>query len=200
MTTLDARAGSRAPVLHATASGGYVALSVDEADEATQINYRFSADELPDDPRDLDFGRGPAPHAAPAFEGFGVPDFAVPSTAPPPPPALSSRPPAANIAQSISDVLSSGFGPTGTLPPPPTAGTFSAPVAVGPMPATGPVLGADPLGGPPPAAAPAGLPAPASLEAPPPKRGIGAKIAVALVLLMIAVAAAVAGLRLRGRH
>lgn len=200
MVTLDARAGSRAPVLHATASGGYVALSVDEADEATQINYRFSVDELPDDPRDLDFGRGNAPKAPPAIEGFGVPDFAVPSTAPPPPPALSSRPPAANIAQSISDVLSSGFGPTGTLPPPPSGGAFGGPLTVGPM--LGPSA---PLVGPDPSRALAPSPAadpstPSQLAtAPAPKRGVGAKIALVLVVLVLAAAAALAALRFSGR-
>jgi len=133
MAQLDAVAGIRGGALQATASGGYVAVTPEMADDATQINLQYSPeDDGPaDDPRTIGYAP-PAPPSAPR------PDFrstlAMPpgTSFPPYPPSAPSAPPAAtyssvppsNIAASISEVLSAsqrggGFGgPTGTLPPP----------------------------------------------------------------------------------
>ena len=128
MAQLDAQSGAPPKALQATASGGYVAVTAEVADDATQVNFQYDPDA--DDPRTLAFAESPVQYptfgASPTGDsarpfGFGPPSHG-PSV-----PTYSSQPPPSNIAQSISDVLSSSqggptlTGPTGTLPPPGTS-------------------------------------------------------------------------------
>lgn len=134
MAQLDAHAGVRAGALQATASGGYVAVTPEMADDATQINFQYEPEEedLPlDDPRTV--GYAPPPPLAgmpPLGDLRRTVAFSQDQPFPPyPPPSIpapsipySSVPPS-NIADSISEVLSASQrggaygGPTGTLPP-----------------------------------------------------------------------------------
>lgn len=136
---IDGQSGRPRSALQATASGGYMAITPEMADDATQVNLHYDPDAPPhEDPRTVALSAG----------GFPLPISAYPLTPPPPPPSdpvgtsvphapvapsfaafgsvrpgTTSSVPPSNIAASISEVLGSGnlggFGPTGTQPPPP---------------------------------------------------------------------------------
>lgn len=137
MNKLDEQAGIPAASLQATASGGYMAVTPEMADDATQINLQYDPSLGADD---FDGGALAQSHAQfPTFGSLDGPGF---NSSPPVGSAYSSVPPTSNIAQSISDVLSIGIGPTGTMPP--AAGAFG--VAQAPLiPPTAAPFGASPL-------------------------------------------------------
>jgi serine/threonine-protein kinase len=147
VTQIDGQSGRPRSALQATASGGYMAVTPEMADDATQVNLHYDPSSLEDpreDPRTVALASG----------GFSMPISAYPLTPPPPPPSdpsasagtsvphapvapsfaafgnvragTTSSVPPSNIAASISEVLGSGnlggFGPTGTQPPPPPSG------------------------------------------------------------------------------
>ncbi len=142
---IDGQSGRPLSALQATASGGYMAVTPEMADDATQVNLHYDPGALThEDPRTVALASG----------GFPLPISAYPLTPPPPPPSdpmgasgpvapvapiapsfaafgsvrpgTTSSVPPSNIAASISEVLGSGnlggFGPTGTQPPPPPSG------------------------------------------------------------------------------
>ncbi len=159
IANIDAQSGRPRSALQATASGGYLAVTPEMADDATQINLHYDPDApSADDPRTVALAAGNMP--------LSLSVSAYPLTPPPPPPpsdaglagrglnmpvepsfaafaafdgaragTRSSVPPS-NIAASISEVLGSGnmgaFGPTGTMPPQPHGLDLSAaPSAMG---------------------------------------------------------------------
>lgn len=138
---IDGQSGRPRSALQATASGGYMAVTPEMADDATQVNLHYDPS-VPshEDPRTVALSAGSFPRSISAY----------PLTPPPPPPSdpvgtsvphapvapsfaafgsvrpgTTSSVPPSNIAASISEVLGSGnlggFGPTGTQPPPPQA-------------------------------------------------------------------------------
>ena len=209
MVQLDTRAGIPARSLQATASGGYVAVTPEMADEATQINVQYDLNALEEEQ-----GAGFRP-AAGTFPPFGAPTD-PPFGRTPMDPGYSSVPPSSNIAQSISEVLSGGIprstGPTGTLPPAGAANPEgSAPFGAvpflqpqGPFPGYAPPRPSAPshpsfVGDRP--SLPSGPNAsqgPATTNAgPPPRRGL--KLFLAVVGLLLVIAAVLTALQLTGK-